>query len=191
MSDTKEIKKITTPEFRASFPSVVKPTSFSEAQEKKYEVTALFPVGTDLAPLMALAKQAAVDKWGDKIPTGLRSPFRDGSEKPDLDGYEPGVTFIKMTTKQRPGLVDAQVQPIIEEGEFYGGCYARATVTAFAYDQAGNRGVSFGLQNLQKTRDGDPFSGRAKAEDDFEAITDVTGGGDASAVTPAATDIFD
>jgi len=34
----------------------------------------------------------------------------------------------------------------------------------------GKHGVSFGLQNLQKMNDGEPFSGKTKAEDDFESI---------------------
>ena len=169
--------KLVTPEFRVSFPSVFAARAFSEGQTKKYDLTALFSAGTDLTAMKALAKQAAVDKWGDKIPPGLRSPFRDGSDKPDLDGYE-GCIFVKMTSLQRPGVVDQNVQPIIEEGDFYGGCWARAVVTAFAYDQMGNKGVSFGLQNVQKMRDDDAFSGRGKPEDDFDPVaTDVTGEG--------------
>ena len=180
--------KITTPEFRVSFPSVFEARAFSEAQTKKFELTALFPVATDISALKALAVKVATEKWGEKMPTTLRSPFRDGSEKPDLEGYE-GHVFVKMTSLQRPGVVDQNVQPIIEQGDFYGGCYARATVTAFAYDKAGNKGVSFGLQNVQKLRDGDAFSGRGKPEDDFEAVaTDATGGGTEAVVS--SDDIF-
>ena len=187
-------EKVFTPEFRVSFPSVFEARAFAEGQEKKFEITALFPAGSDLSGLKALAKQAAMDKWGDKLPAmmkagGLRSPFRDGSEKPDLEGYE-GCVFIKMTSKQKPGLVDQNVQPIIDAGEFYGGCYARASVTCFAYDRMGNKGVSFGLQNIQKMRDGDAFSGRSKPEDDFDAVaTDATGG--STEATAGEESIFD
>jgi len=193
MRDRKKEKKVMgdkvmTPEFRVSFPSVFEARAFSEGQTKKFELTALFPAGTNLDAMKALAKQAAVDKWGDKIPAGLRSPFRDGSEKPDLDGYE-GTVFVKMTSLQKPGVVDQNVQPIIEPSEFYGGCYARASITAYAYDQMGNKGVSFGLQNVQKLRDGDAFSGRGKPEDDFEPVaTDVTDGGTEAVATDI--DIF-
>lgn len=180
--------KVMTPEFRVSFPSVFEARAFAEGQTKKFELTALFPAGTDLSPLKALAKAAAVDKWGDKIPANLRSPFRDGSEKPDLEGYE-GCVFVKMTSLQRPGVVDQNVQPIIEPSDFYGGCYARASITAFAYDQMGNKGVSFGLQNVQKLRDGDAFSGRSKPEEDFEPVaTDATEG--STEATASDVDIF-
>ena len=47
-----------------------------------------------------------------------------------------------------------------------------ATLNVFAYDKAGNRGVSFRLNNVQKLDDGERLDGRLKAEDDFEAIDD-------------------
>ena len=170
-------KKITTGEFRVSYANVFEPTKF-EGQTPKYGVTMLFPKGTDLSPMKKLAQEALNEKWPDKSkrPKGLRNPFRDGdTEKPDVDGYA-GMTFVRANSKQKPGVVDRQRNPIFTEEEFYSGCYARATLTAYAYDHAGNRGVAFGLQNLQKLRDGEEFSGRAKAEDDFEVYEDDSDG---------------
>lgn len=163
--------KITTPEFRVSFPNVFKPTAF-ENQEPKFGITMLFPKNADLSGLKKLAGAAIAAKWPDKAkrPAGLRNPFRDGdTEKPDTEGYS-GCIFVRATSKMKPGVVDASVNPIMSEEEFYAGCYARATLTAYAYDTAGNRGVAFGLQNVQKLREGAPFSGRSKPEDDFEAV---------------------
>jgi len=166
-----------TPEFRVSFANVFKPRAF-EGQEAKYSVCMLFDKKTDLSELKRLAAEAVNEKWPDssKRPKGLRNPFRDGdTEKGDLAGYE-GKIFINASSKIKPGLVDQDVQPIISEDDFYSGCYARATVTAYAYDTAGNRGVAFGLQNLQKLRDGEAFSGRAKPEDEFTPVsTDFSG----------------
>lgn len=173
---------VKTSEFRVSFPNVFKPSAFP-GQEPKYGVTMLFPKATDLSALKALAKKAVEEKWPDptKRPKDLKNPFRDGdAEKPDTDGYA-GMIFIRATSKIKPGCVDRNVQPIIGEEEFYAGCYARATVTAYAFDRAGNRGVAFGLQNIQKLRDGEPFSGRLAPEEEFEALD-----GDAAAGDPAA-----
>ena len=83
--------------------------------------------------------------------------------------------------------MDSHVQDIIEEKDFYPGCYARATVRAFAYDQAGNRGVAFGLQNIQKLADGEPLGGRTKPHDDFEPVDDDVANGGAP---KTASDIF-
>jgi hypothetical protein len=75
-----------------------------------------------------------------------------------------------VSTKQKPGVVDEKVQPIVEEGEIYGGCYVRASLSVYAYDQSGNKGVSFGLRNIQKVGDGEAFGGRTRAEDDFTPV---------------------
>jgi hypothetical protein len=176
MNEAKEKKvakntQILTPEFRVSFPSVFQKKAAAEGQEPKYSIVMLVPKTTDLTAMKQAVVDALTEKWGPdkaKWPKGLRLPFRDGSEK-DYEGYE-NVVFCSASTKNRPGLVDRDVKPIIDPNEFYGGCYARATVAAFAYDKAGNRGVSFGLRNIQKTRDGEPFSGRSKPENDFDSL---------------------
>lgn len=170
------MKTVRTPEFRVSFPNLFTPRGF-EGQPAKYSVVMLFPKGADLSELKQLVKEAIEAKWPDpaKRPKGLRNPFRDGNtEKPDMDGYQ-DVTFVTASSKMRPGVVDRNVKAILDENDVYAGCYACATVTAFAYDKAGNRGVAFGLQNFQKLRDGDPFSGRSRAEDDFEPLPEELG----------------
>jgi hypothetical protein len=169
-------RKVTTPEFRASFPHVFKAHAFNDKQEAKFSLTMLFPKTADLKALKKAAAFAAEEKWGprEKWPKGLRMPFRDGDEKSDLTGYT-GTIYVNANSKQRPGCVDNRLTPIVEEDNtFYAGCYARATLIAFAYDTSGNRGVSFSLQNIQKLRDGEPFSGRRKAEDDFDAVGDTS-----------------
>ena len=168
--------KVTTPEFRVSFPHVFKAHTGFEGQEAKYSLTMLFDKKADLTKMKAAVAAAATEKWGSdktKWPKGLRTPFRDGDEKSDLQGYE-NTIYVATSSKQRPGLVDQSVAPIISESEFYAGCYARATLTAFAYDKVGNKGVSFGLQNIQKLKDGNTFSGRKRAEDDFTAVSDTS-----------------
>lgn len=178
-----------TPEFRVSFPNVFRPQKSMEAgKDPKYGITMLFAKGADLSKLKKAAADCAREFFGARLDNPvfakkLRSPFRDQGEK-DFSGYEAGAIFINATSKIKPGLVDAQVQTIIDESQFYAGCYARATVRAFAYDQAGNVGVAFGLNNIQKLREGEPLGGRARPEDEFEAapaaLAGATTGGDGS-----------
>lgn len=183
MSDSKkEIARVTTPAFRVSFPNVFKPKAAFEGQDPTYNIQMLFPkdpetydypekvkkFAGDLKKLKSLANKVKKDKWGDKKINGLRSPFRDGDEK-EYDGYK-GMDFVNAKSKQKPGIVDRANEEIIDPQEFYAGCWARATLVAFAYDTAGNKGVSFGLQNLQFLGDDDAFSGKKNAKDDFEMI---------------------
>lgn len=190
---------IITCEGRFSFVNVFKPQKDDDGNDR-YGLTFLFPdpktlSGAALAEyeacikaLKADAARAAKEKWGDKIPTNLRSPFRDQGEK-QYEGYVPGAIFINATSRQKPGVVDAQVQDIIDPSQLYSGAYGRISVRAFAYDQKGNRGVAFGLQNVQKTRDGEPLGGRTRPQDDFKPIADV--GGDAAATANGASGLFD
>jgi len=165
------LEKVLTPEFRVGFPHVFKPKVFGQG-DPKFSVMMIFEKKADLAAMKRIAMQAAKEKWGDKLPPNFRGPLRDGAEKAHLEGLGTGVVFTTATTKTQPGLVDRELQTIVSPSEFYPGCYARATVHAFAYDNSGNRGVSFGLQNLQKLRDGKPLSGRSRPEDDFDALGD-------------------
>jgi hypothetical protein len=189
MAEKTEIKKVTTPEFRVSFPAVFEPSGM-QGQEKKYSVTMLFDKKAQATPeykaLVALIRHAVEEKFPDasKRPKGLKNPLRNGSEK-EQDGYA-DTMFCTARSKTKPGLVDAQLQAIISAEEFYPGCYARATVNAFYYDQAGNKGVGLGLQNIQKLRDGEPFSGRSKAEDDFGAVE----GQESTGAAPVDEDTF-
>jgi hypothetical protein len=149
--------------------------------EPKYGVSMLFDAeaikGPEFANMKKLAAVAAKEKFGDKLKSdgkgwfiGLRNPFRDGAEKADLEGYGEGITFCNATSKMKPGLVGAKMQKLHTEEDFYAGCYARATVVAYGYERAGNKGVSFGLNNLQKLRDGESLSGRVAAENDFDEV---------------------
>lgn len=163
---------VMTPEFRVSFPNVFKPRKANESAEPKYSISMLFRIGADIAKLKAAAQVAAREKWGDKLPKNLKLPFLDQGDF-DYEGYEQGATLIRANSNHKPGLVDSNVQTIIDESEFYPGCYARATVRAFGYDVAGNRGISFGLQNVQKLREGEPLGGHTKPEDEFAPVADA------------------
>lgn len=189
---------INTPTFRVSYPNVFKAKKNDLNGKDEFSVVALFKKGEDISGLKAAAQKAIVDKWGPdkaKWPTNLRSPFRDQAERAkEVDGkrilpagHEEGAIFLNLKSSQRPGVVDQNVQDILDESQFYAGCYARASVNAYAYDQKGNRGVSFGLGNIQKVKDGEPLGNRAKPEQDFApiAVEETATGGQAS-----ATDIF-
>lgn len=165
---------LVTPEFRVAFPKVFKAERNDLNGNDEFSLVALFPKDADLSELKGAIKAAAVEKFGDKLPTNLRSPLRDGEEKRREDGSLPpgydGALFVNMKCRKRPGVVDASLQDIIDETEFYGGCYARAQVHVQAYDQKGNKGVGVYLNHVQKLREGEPFgAGRVSASEAFGA----------------------
>ena len=108
--------------------------------------------------------------WGvTKAPANLKMAFRDGDTDREDDPAYANCYFLNANSAQKPGLVDAEVKPILDPFEVYSGCYGRASINVFAYNhKAGGKGIGFGLNNIQKLRDGEPLGGaRSKAEDDF------------------------
>lgn len=171
--------KIYTPKFRVSFPNVFEARAVGEEGKKKFSLNMLFNMAELKKDpeqlklwngLLQAVKDAARLEWGDKVPPSLKSPFRDGKEKPDYDGYGEGIIFVNASSLSRPGVVDRNMQRIIDPNEFYAGCYARATVNTYAWKYMGKAGVSIGLQNIQKLEDGEPFGGKSNPENDFDAL---------------------
>ena len=170
-------EKITTPEFRAAYVGLFKATAPKENPNgaKKFSIRAAFPPDADMTAMKSGAAEVANEKWGaGKVPKTVRSPFRLNEE---LDNPIPGIgdDWIVMTFSanedRRPGLVDAKLQYIIDDSECYSGAWFRVQVRPFAYDQAGNKGVSFGMENVQKVRDDEPIGrGKVPASKAFEAF---------------------
>lgn len=167
--------KLMTPYFRVSFANVFKPRVAFEGQEAKYSVQMLFPKEADLTEMKKAVGKVIRDTWGGdktKWPKNLRLPFKSGDEK-KLDGYQ-GMTIVDARSKTKPGIIAADgKREIIDESEFYSGCWARATVTVSAYNLDVSKGVNVYLQNLQKWKDDKAFSGRTNPKDDFGAIEEL------------------
>ena len=111
---------------------------------------------------------------GKTVPplTAIKTPLRDGdAERPDDPAYA-GHYFLNANSTTAPGIVDADCQPILTRSEVYSGVYGRASISFYAFNSSGNRGVACGLNNLQKIRDGEPLGGRASAESDFSDFDD-------------------
>lgn len=120
------------------------------------------------AAIEAAKNAAIVSKWGGRIPKKLDLPLHDGDDKDD-DIYS-GHLFVNAKSSTRPGVVDVNRAPIVDEEEVYSGCWAIVSVTFYGYDVNGNRGVACGLNNIMKFRDDDRLGGRTSAENDFGDI---------------------
>ena len=102
----------------------------------------------------------------------LRTPLRDGDlERPDDPAYA-NAYFVNANSSTAPGVVDADKNQILNRAEVYSGCYGRASISFYAFNANGNRGIACGLNNLQKIKDGEPLGGRASAESDFATADD-------------------
>jgi hypothetical protein len=148
----------------------------------KFSASVLIPK-TDTATIAKIkaAVKAAYEEGeaklkgnGKTVPpfSTLKTPLRDGdTERPDDEAYQ-GHFFVNANSNTAPGVVDADRQPILDTAEIYSGVYARVSLSFYAFNSNGNRGIACGLQNVQKIRDGEPLGGRTRAEDDFATDED-------------------
>ena len=143
----------------------------------KYSVSLIIPKSdTVTVEKIKKAIQAAYDEGLSKLKGSSRSvpalkelkiPLRDGDkERPGDEAYKDSW-FINANSSTKPGVVDADLNPILDSSELYSGIIGKASIGFYAYNTNGNRGIACGLNNLQKLSDGTPLGGRSRPEDDF------------------------
>lgn len=161
---------------RLSYTHLLEKYTPEGATEGKYMTNVLIPkderktVQALEKAIDAAKKAGVIGKWSGKEPRKLDLPLRDGDEKDD-DTYA-GHYFINAKCSTKPGVVDKNRQNITDEEEVYSGMWAYVSVTFYAYDVNGNKGIACGLNNVMKFKDDDRLGGRVSAESDFEGVDD-------------------
>lgn len=140
----------------------------------KYMTNVLIPAGEKetleaVNKAIEAAKTSGIaSKWGGKEPKKLDMPLHDGDDKDD-EVYA-GKYYVNAKCATRPGIVDRNKAPIVDEEEIYSGVWAIVSVTFYPYDSNGKRGVACGLNNIMKFKDDEKLGGRVSAESDFADI---------------------
>lgn len=165
--------KVVTTKVRLSYCHVWEPAAMEGAADKKYSVSVIIPkTETELIDRINKAINVAKEngkssKFGGKIPANLKLPLRDGDkDRPEDEAYA-GSFFLSASSKTKPGIVDKDRQPIIDETEVYSGVYGRVSLNFYPFNANGSKGVACGLNHIQKLEDGEALGGRGSAEDDF------------------------
>ena len=163
--------KVTTGKVRLSYAHLFEAHAI-EGNEPKFSVSVIIPK-SETETLKAIkeaveeAKAQGKTKWGGKVPANLKTPLRDGDvERPDDDAYT-NCYFLNASSKNKPGVVDQNVHPVLDATEVYSGCYGRLTINFYAFSASGNKGVAAGLGNVQKLAEGESLSeiGRASCRE--------------------------
>lgn len=176
-------RRVTTGMVRLSYANLLEPREDQQGR-MVYSTSILIPKSDKktIAAIRAAEKVAATDGkdrvFNGKIPSVLASKLRDADSPEEEETLEKnpayaGHYFMNIWTNTRPGVVDQNVQPIMDASEVYSGMWARVTMEAAAYSAQGNKGISFYLGNVQKLKDDEAFAGGAKAEDEFGIVDDL------------------
>lgn len=171
--------KIRIGEVRLSYCHLFQPEAVADGGEKKYSVSIIIPKSNtklvaEIKAAIEAAAAAGISKFGGRRPANLKTPLRDGDlERADDDAYA-DAWFINASSKGKPGVVkvmnvqgEKKLVEVTNEEEVYSGCYGYVSVNFFAFNNAGNKGVAAGLNNVLKTKDGTFLGGRTSAQTDF------------------------
>lgn len=173
--------QVVTGEVRLSFVNVFQPKATKEGDEAKYSVTVIIPksdtktIEAIKAAITAAAEGGAAKHFGGKTPANPVeiSTFYDGDTAKDDMGelkkvkypeYENSY-FIRVSSKNAPKVFNKDRTEMVDSENMYSGCYGRVSMTFFAYSGNNRRGISALLNNVMKTRDGEPLVTRLTGDE--------------------------
>jgi len=171
--------KVVTGKVRASYCNVMRARRNELNGKEEFSVVCLVPKDdtATVDALKAAAKAAIAGKWPTP-PKGIRNPLKDGDTETKQDGSPLGTEYKNCfyftaktdATRNKPGVIDTAGRDLMDPDSVVSGDFIRVSVNAYAYDAAGNRGVAFGLNNVQLLSKGDPLGGgKTSAAQDFGA----------------------
>lgn len=162
---------------RLSYVHVFEKHSFDGNPENgKYSTSILIPKSETktveaIKKAIEAAKQAALNsKWNGKLPKEMVMPLLDGDDRDDQDEVYAGHWYLNAKCNTRPGVVDRDRVPIVDEEEIYSGVWAVVSVTFFGFDVKVKKGISCGLNNIMKFKDDEKLGGRVSADTDFSGL---------------------
>lgn len=179
MTATPNTTKVVTGKVRLSYVALLEPKAF-EGQEAKYSTVILIPK-TDKATIKKIqdAQKAAYEAAKNDKLKGIKwervkTTLRDGDEDMDTEEHPEyaGHMFMSISSKTKPQIIDRYKNKVDSAEEVYSGVYARVSLNAYAYNTAGNKGISCGLNNVQIVAPGDYLGGKASADADFDEWED-------------------
>lgn len=138
----------------------------------KYQLTLILDIDADTSDLEKAIDEMAEYCWGKDRPKDFFHPIQLGDEQDKPLDQMKGKKFLRLKSDFEPGICDAQLQPITDPKDWYSGCFVRATFNIFPFHEGKNAGISLGLNNIQKCKDGPRWSGVVAAENDFSTYSE-------------------
>lgn len=182
--------KVVTGKVRFSYVNIFEPKASQDGGAPKYSITLLIPksdtvtLGKIKAAMAEAAENFRKKNGAASLPANPVNPMHDGDGvKPSGDPYGPEckgcyVMAVSCSESQKPVVVDAFGNAITDPGEVYSGCFGRASINFYGYNNR-KKGIGGGLLAIQKLHDGDPLGGDRGSADDFnDGFVDAGGDGD-------------
>jgi hypothetical protein len=169
---------------RLSFPNILTPGKPTASRpDGQWGTVILFPADADLSVLFAERGRVATENWPTAGTPGgpkLYNPIRDqdvdgkgnGGEADRYKGYVKGSMRIGANCTGPIPVWDTRLAPIVDPKRVYPGVWALCGLRCFPFTKDGQKGPTFGLQNVMIVADDTDIGGGAPATA-AEAFGDV------------------
>ncbi len=110
--------------------------------------------------------------WGSGPKSSMKGlTLKDGDVKAEEDDKPEfaGTYIVNAYSVNKPGVVDKDLQKILDPEEVYPGCYVYMSLGFYPYANKA-KGIACGLNNVLKYKDGERLDSRVAAEDDFAGL---------------------
>lgn len=142
---------------------------FTPNKKERYQIAVVFD--KEDAPLLkelkALEKAAIEEKWGNKVPSGLKSPFKV-EKREDMLARSPFLAD-RITLNASNGFPIQVINKkgiALKDGEIKAGDYVKLAISAFAYSNE-TAGVGFNVSGVLLEKEGEAFYGRPEVSSIF------------------------
>jgi len=167
MSELKQTRLVT-PVGRLAFSQNLYKTN----KKGRYTVAVVFDkadaeIIAGLRPLQQLEADLIKDKWGDKKPSGLKTPMKVEVRPDMLEKYDFMTDMVTLNASNgfEVPVIDSKGMPV-SESDIKAGDYVKLSISGYAYDNE-LKGIGFNVNGVQLVKEGEAFYGRQSATDMF------------------------
>ena len=172
-----------------SYPHLFTPRSVNPGDDPKFSASILLRKDDpQVAQIQQIIDQEKANGWPNGFPANGKQFMKDGAvahpDKPDMHNY--WIINANSKADSKPHVVDAQMNPVMNQGDAYAGAVVWAAMNSFTYNQPVNKGVGCGLNGVMLTGEEGEL-GRLDGKPTVEGMFgDVAGAAPAAAPAPNA-----
>jgi hypothetical protein len=184
-------KLIVTGVVRLAYPNLYRPrpNNMDTSKPDEYGVVVLFPkenceyqpnAEAEIQDLQLFMKSVAVAKWGAS-PGKVSYALKDGDVETNNDGEprHPGYWYLRCNAPCKfpsgddfkPTIIDGSKRVLTEGGK--SGDWGCVSMSVFAYENAGKKGISVRLAGVQLLYDGDRIGAAIDASSAFDEVANA------------------
>lgn len=152
------------------------PTQNNQGKDR-YKAALIIDNDKDVTKIQKMLKDAAHAKWGDKLPNGLKMGLKKETREDFLESYPymKNAWVLNSSNGYQVPVIKYPTNEEMFEGDIKAGDQARFNISAFAFENKENKGVSLNVLGVQFIREDEAFYARANATDMFASAEQLEG----------------